>query len=221
MLVRERTAEVERAYRALQESEERYRLLAENATDVIWMMDLDLRLVYISPSVVRLRGFSVEEVMKQTPAEALTPASLEYAISVFAEEMAREQEMPGRTFVSRTLELEHLRKDGSKVWVEATATFLRDAEGRPAKILGVTRNISERKKLEEQVLQSEKMAAVGTLIAGLSHELNNPLGVILGYAQSLLRHAEPGSPLRPALQAIEKEAQQCAGLVKAGGQGWG
>jgi PAS domain S-box-containing protein len=214
-LVRERTAEVERAYRALKESEERYRLLAENATDVIWMMDLELRLTYISPSVERLRGFSVEEVMKQTLAEALTPASLEYAMRVFAEEMAREEQMPGRTFVSRTLELEQLRRDGSAVWVEATATFVRDAGGRPVQILGVTRDISERKRLEEQVLQSEKMAAVGTLIAGLSHELNNPLGVILGYAQSLLKHAEPGSPLRPALQSIEKEAQRCASLVKA------
>jgi PAS domain S-box-containing protein len=139
---------------ALGESEKRYRLLAENVTDVIWTADLNLRLTYVSPSVKFLRGFTPEEVLGQRLEEILTPASLELACRTLAETVALEKRSPDPER-SWTLELEHLCKDGSTVWTESRASFLRDVSGHPVGILGITRDISKRREAEEALKESE------------------------------------------------------------------
>jgi diguanylate cyclase (GGDEF)-like protein/PAS domain S-box-containing protein len=139
---------------AAQESERRYRLLADNASDIIWTMDMSLRHTYVSPSVLRLRGYSVEEAMGQTVEQELTPASIEVAMKVLAEELAIEDLEQKDLSRSRTLELEHFCKDGSTVWLEVTMTFLRDKDGRPVGILGASRDITERKRAEEALRQT-------------------------------------------------------------------
>ena len=130
---------------ALQESEARYRLLAEHVTDVIWVRDMQLFPTYISPSVTRLRGYSVEEAMSQTLLETLTPASREVVQQAFAHALTLERSGQAPPDRSRALELEVTRKDGSTVWIETNVTFLRDAEGRPEGFIGVNRDISTRK----------------------------------------------------------------------------
>jgi PAS domain S-box-containing protein len=123
-------------------------------TDVIWIRDMQLRITYISPSVTRLRGYSVEEAMSQTLLETLTPASQEVAQQAFAHALTLERsgEAPPNRF--RTLELEVTRKDGSTLWMETHVTFLRDAEGRPVGLLGVNRDISARKEAEVALQQA-------------------------------------------------------------------
>jgi len=149
-------SERKRAEEALRKSEARYRLLAENATDVIWTMDTNLRFTYMSPSVTRLRGYTVEEAMAQTLEETLTPASLELAMKVVAEEWAIEKMEDKDLARWRTLEVENTCKDGSTVWFEVKIAFLHDEDKRPVGILGVSRDISKRKQAEEALRESEE-----------------------------------------------------------------
>jgi len=135
----------------LYESEERYRLIAENTADTIAVFDLNLNPTYCSPSVLKLRGLTVEEVLTQTLDQLLTPDSLQKASMLLAEQMALESSGtadPARTIL---IELEEYCKDGSTIWVELSLSFLRDINLKPTAILTVERNITDRKKAEEQI----------------------------------------------------------------------
>ncbi len=137
-------------------SEKRYRLLADNVSDVIWTMNMSLEITYMSPSVQWLRGCTPEEAMKLSLEETLTPESFEKATKAIMEEMTRDfdpQTDPDRAV---TMELEQLRIDGSTVMTEVTAKFLRDGMGNPVEILGVTRDISERYAAEKELLQNRE-----------------------------------------------------------------
>jgi PAS domain S-box-containing protein len=148
--------ERKRTQRALEESEKRYRLLAESASDIIWIRDLDLRAIYVNPAVTRIRGYTPEEVMAQPLEEVLTPASLELAREVLAEELAKDQVEERDLYWWRTLEFENICKDGSTVWVEERVTALRDEDKRIVGILGISRDISERKRAEEALQKTRE-----------------------------------------------------------------
>ena len=111
---------------ALRDSERRYRLLADHASDVIWSMDATGRLTYISPSVERLRGFTASEVMQQSFTEALTPPSAEAARVAFQQALAAIA--AGEVHQTLRAELEQPRKDGTTVWTEVTATAVFDGD---------------------------------------------------------------------------------------------
>ncbi len=125
------------AQESLAESERRYRLLAEHVTDVIWTMDLQMNLTFVSPSIQWLTGYDARECLGLSLERMLTPASQELARTKLQAELALEGDFrdPGR---SVTLELEMLRQDGSTIWVEVKASLLRDDQGRPVGILGVS-----------------------------------------------------------------------------------
>lgn len=136
---------------ALRISEERHRLLADNATDVIWTMNLEGRFTYISPSVVKLRGYTNAEVMQQSLEEALTPESVPIALNGLSSSIAAVKAgLPVPEFRG---ELEQPCKDGSTVWTEVTTTGMRNNAGEFIGILGVTRDITKRKKMEDQIRQ--------------------------------------------------------------------
>jgi PAS domain S-box-containing protein len=141
---------------ALVESEQRYRLLAESMYDIVWTSDMDLRFNYVSPSVERFVGYTPEELIGKTIIEHLTPSSAEAATKVFLEEFTGEDAKASDLLRSRTMELQRLHKNGSVVWGELTFTFLRDTKGRLEGILGVTRDITERKKAEQALQESEE-----------------------------------------------------------------
>jgi diguanylate cyclase (GGDEF)-like protein/PAS domain S-box-containing protein/putative nucleotidyltransferase with HDIG domain len=155
---------------ALRESEARYRLLAENTSDLIWTMDLSLRYTYMSPAVTHMRGYTVEEIKDAPITQTMTPASVEVARKTLAEELAMERMEDKDIRRTRKLELEMYCKDGSTIWTEMHMKFLRDADGNPIGILGVTRDISERKQAEEEreELYAElKLRAITDSLTGL------------------------------------------------------
>ncbi|MBM3301405.1 MAG: response regulator, partial [Deltaproteobacteria bacterium] len=112
-------------------------------------------------------------------------------------------------------------KDGSTYWSEVNLTFIRNPEGKAVGILGVSRDITERKRAEEereklqaQFLQAQKMESVGRLAGGIAHDFNNKLLVILGYAEMALLGTDPRTPLHRELEEILKAAQHSADLTR-------
>jgi PAS domain S-box-containing protein len=154
-IVEDVTARVQAA-EALRESQERYRLIAENMSDTVWLMDMDLQITYISPSVQRLRGYSLEELRTLPLDRQMPPESLAVALEALAQEMTEERLAQKDPPISRTLELEFYRKDGSTFWSENTFTLIRDSQGYPVGILGVGRDITARKQTEEELRASER-----------------------------------------------------------------
>jgi PAS domain S-box-containing protein len=204
--LREELVERRRAEEELRKSERRYRLLAENVTDVIWTMDMSLRFTYVSPSVTRMLGYSVKEVMATTLQEILPPASYEVITRAFAEELAIEEREEKDLHRSKTLELEVTCKDGSTVWTEATMTFLRDPDGQPVGILGVTRDITERKAVD---------GLKSSIVANVSHEFRAPLASIKAYTELLLDELDEGDRATryQFLTVIDEETDRLTALV--------
>lgn len=145
------------AEEALRRSDALYRLLAENTKDVIWALDTDLRYTYISPFVERSRGYSVEEAMNLPLEKILTKGSYRELQKVLSEMRSPGEGVTGTSADgSRTVELEMVRKDGTIFWAEITAGMVFDSQGRPAGYVGVTRDVSERKAVEEALRRSEE-----------------------------------------------------------------
>lgn len=131
---------------ALRVSEQRHRLLADNASDVIWTMDLNGRFTYVSPSVERLRGYSVAEVMQQTLEQALTPDSAHIAEAGLGRALAAiHAKQPVPDFRA---ELEQPCKQGGTVWTEVSISGIQNDRGEFVNLLGVTRDISDRKRAD-------------------------------------------------------------------------
>jgi PAS domain S-box-containing protein len=149
-------AEPHKVERVLRQREDGYRLLAENVSDVIFTLDLNLRYTYCSPSVERLRGYTAEEVMTQTPERLLAPASYQAAKKTLEHELARERVKPGSSSEPQTLELELTRKGGGTVWAEVKVSFLRDQKGDAVGILGVARDITERRRAKDHLRKQRR-----------------------------------------------------------------
>jgi PAS domain S-box-containing protein len=143
--------ELTRKQNELTASESKYRLLAENSGDVIFTLDKEMNFTYISPAVKQLRGYDPEEVISQQISEFMTPESFELAAGAIDEYLICFSESRYELPLERTLELELTRKDGTTVWAEVKASLLKDDSGQISGIIGVSRDISERRAATEEL----------------------------------------------------------------------
>ena len=211
------------AEQALAASEARYRLLADNATDLLWVLDVEtFRYDYVSPSVVRISGYTAEETLSHPVDRRLTPGSWVKAEALVA--AAVEGYLAGDTEAVMSAELDLRHKDGHCVPIELTARFLPSDDGRPHKILGVSRDITERKAAEQALRESEaryravsETAVDGIVTADADGRIvgwNASAERLFGYSQAEVR----GRPLTLALPgSFEGADTAAAGALGARG----
>lgn len=154
-----------KAEETLRNSEAKLKLVTDNSADVIWTLDTDYRFTYISPSIIRLRGLTVEEALRETIAETMTPESWRRVSLLMAENPI----LSGHD-ATTLVEVEQYRKDGSTVWVECLTRSLLSADGHVVGILGISRDITERKYAEALKEDVDRITR---------HDLKTPLNAII------------------------------------------
>lgn len=187
------------------EREELFRLITENAADMIAVVDINGRRLYNSPSYERILGYTIEELEGTAPPEQIHPEDREKVFHAAAE--AR------RTGKGMNLEYRMRHKDGSWRTLESRASTIVQG-GKVEKLVIVNRDVTERKRLEEQFRQAQKMEAVGRLSGGVAHDFNNLLGVIIGYGEVVQEGTVQESPLRPCVDEMLKAAHRAASLTR-------
>lgn len=159
------------AEQSLKESEEKYRRIAENVSDVLWIVDLEMNTIYVSPSVEKVTGFSVEEYLNSPITEKHPSSSIKKINTVFQEEMLIEQSPDRDLKRSRYIEVEHyLHGKSATIWLGMTVAAIRDKDGHMVSIQGVSRDITERKMAEEQ---SRELASFQRLLIILATQFVN------------------------------------------------
>jgi len=203
-----------RSQAALQSSEERFRSIFQNAAAGMATFDPDGTFLQANPAFCRLIGYEESELLGMRIPDITHPDDLAESLRLVGEAQSGK-----RSYLE--MEKRYLRKDGSTVWGHASATWLFDAEGRPIYSVALVQDITERKRAEEalraseeQLRQSQKLEAIGTLAGGLAHDFNNILTGILGHAEMLKASAHPGDNVHRAADVIEKAGRRAADLTR-------
>jgi PAS domain S-box-containing protein len=188
----------------LAQQEEFRRRLLESFPDLILVVDLEERYTFVSSRSRDLLGYAPQEMLQKkiTDVEDHSPelAALYYGV-------VSEQQMFGSTEYSAR------HRDGNWRTMRASASQLADAEGKVTGVIISVRDITIERKLEQQVVQSERLAAMGAMIGGVAHELNNPLTSILGVSE-LLQDTETNETARKQLGMLQQQARRAAEIVQ-------
>jgi two-component system, cell cycle sensor histidine kinase and response regulator CckA len=198
--------QIRRIRRELGQGKELFRLIGENAVDMIAVVDAKNNRLYNSPAYERVLGYSPEELKATSSFEQIHPDDLETV-----REAARHVQKGG---AARSIEYRMRHKDGTWRFLESTASPIRNDKGEIEKLVIVNRDISERKQLEEKFRQAHKMEAVGRLTGGIAHDFNNLLGVMIGYAESMQRRLEKTHALRESVDEIIKAGKRAGSLTQ-------
>ena len=188
----------------LQRQEEFRRHLLESFPDLILVLDLKGQYTFVSARIGELLGYGPEHLMGKNVAE--TENAPPELAELYRTVATGESSLTSREYGSR-------HRDGSWRTMLGMASPLLDAEGKPAGVIISVRDVTMEKKLEQQIIQSERQAAMGQMIGGFAHELNNPLTAILGYAE-LLKESQASESASKQIGDLHKEARRAAEIVQ-------
>ena len=202
------------AEQALRASESKYRELHQGMMDTFASTDMEGHIEEFNPPFLNMLGYGPDEIGKITYQD-ITPDRWHPIESAIIE-----KQVFTRGY-SDIYEKEYRRKDGTVFPVELRTTLIRDTAGKPVGMWAIVRDISERRRaeelkqqMEEHLLRAEKMEALGTLAGGVAHDLNNVLGIVVGYCEMLLEDVGESSPLKPDLMSIREGGQRAAAIVQ-------
>ncbi len=198
--------ERKRAEEALRQSEERYRTILEEMEDSYFEVDLGGHLTFVNNSTCSNLGYSREELLGMSYKNFTAEDDIESVFRVFNE--VYRTGTPNKGFPWKTI-----RKDGAQGFAETSISLLRDDKGDIIGFRGVGRDITMRKKIEEQLILTDRLASIGQLAGGIAHELNNPLTAIVGFSDLLLGRDFPVD-VKEDLETIDQEARRAVNIVK-------
>jgi len=196
-----------RLHREVQEAERRYRSIFENAVEGMYQSTPSGQITAANPALAHILGY-------KSPDELMASVT-DLAAQVYVDPNGRAkllEEIERRGMV-KGFEIQVYRKDGKKICVLAGARAIRDASGKTLCYEGGVEDVTERKQLEEQLVQSQKMEAIGTLAGGIAHDFNNLLTAIIGYSQLAGARLREGEPLYKEIEEIRKAGTRAADLT--------
>jgi two-component system NtrC family sensor kinase len=195
--------EIKRQAERLRESENKYRVLVEGANDAVLIIQ-DGRIRYVNQKAAHLTGYSIEALYQMSFLDLIAP-SYRDLLAVYCTKRMNDEEAPNfETLTSK--------KDGSEITLDINASRI-EYESKPA-IQIIARDITEQKRMREQLIQSERLSAIGEFVAGVAHEINNPLTSVMGFSQILLTQLDLGDDLRDPIEKIYRESKRTAQIVR-------
>lgn len=200
-----KTEDIRRTAAELERSEAKYRSLIESAEDLIFTLDPD--------GVVRTANRHMARLFGADPSELPGQSLYRYLPREEADEQMELAREVLRTGKGRRIE-SILDIQGETFWFNVQYIPLKGEAEEPDHVLGIARDITDRKSLEKQLINTEKLASMGTLAAGVAHEINNPLGIILGFCDLLIERMEPGTMEYNDLKTIERHGLHCKSIVE-------
>jgi len=187
--------------------EERYQALIEDVADGFYEVDLRGNFKFFNDALCRIFGYPRHAIQDRNFRDFLDEENARVAFEAF-----------NRIFKEggsvADISWEVIRPNSERRFLEISAKLIVDGEGRKAGFRGIARDITETKNLQRQLVNAEKLASLGTLAAGVAHEINNPLGVILGFCELLLRKTEKGTQQYEDLETIERQGLLCKETVE-------
>jgi PAS domain S-box-containing protein len=204
---------------ALRESETKYRHLSNKMTDVVWLMSIDGKSLFVSPSIESFTGFTVEEYMKQTIPERFTRETAISGMKILEQEVHYYISTAQNNIKhTRILEMEYLCKGGGTKWGELIVTPYHDDAGDFIGIHGVTRDVTQRKQTEIELIKSKEKAEESdrlksAFLSNMSHEIRTPMNGIMGFASLLRRPNLTGEKQLEYVDLIEKSGLRMLSII--------
>jgi PAS domain S-box-containing protein len=201
-------------YEKLREQDEKYRTIIENIEEGFFEVDLAGNFTFFNTSVCNITGYSAEELLGMNNRDYTTPENAKKMFNIMNKVYTTAEP-------SEVTDVEIIRKDGATITVELNAYLVQDQEGNPVGFRGVVRDVSQRllaemekRKLENQLQQAQKMEAIGNLAGGIAHDFNNILMGMQGNTSLMLLDIDTGHPHYDKLRSIQKYIENGAALTK-------
>ncbi|MFO0649241.1 MAG: PAS domain S-box protein [Polyangiales bacterium] len=197
---------------ALRDSEERYRRIVETTCEGVWVIDADTKTSFMNARMAAMLGYGLDDVIGRP----LFDFTDDEGRAIAARNVERR-----RSGVTEQHEFKLKRRDGTDLWVSMQTNPLLDREGRYEGALAMVTDLTERRRAEatlrrteEQLRQSQKLEAVGSLAGGVAHDFNNLLSVILGYTDLMADSIPASDPLRIELDEVRRAGRRASELTR-------
>jgi len=205
--VMKKTEDLENSLEELKKSEEQYKTLVESADDLIFTVDEDAKFLSMNRCAADFFGERLDNLIGKTMSDLFSSQNAQLQMGFIRQVFDTEKNVN----VKYPVEI-----GNREYWFSSNFVPLKDEKGKVFAVLGLSRDITETKKLEEeQMYNTERLASLGTLSAGVAHELNNPVAMILGFSELLLEKMEPDSKSHEIVGTIERQALNCKRIVES------